>query len=237
MPTPTIKFSDFVDGNDVQVGDQVVGLRSGANYRFSFPGAGVRDANGNYMLGWNTVGATAVNYPDITNSITTNSIIYGAAGSDPDIGINVTPKGTGVLQLDGINWPTTIGPSGYALLSDGVDTLTFGTIGDMGWSIIAGTTQSAAVNSGYISSNAGATTVTLPVTAALGAVVALEGLGAGGWILQAGVGQTIMIGSGTTSSGGTLTSAAATDNVYVTAIVADTTWRVRTTNSSGLTIA
>ena len=68
-------------------------------------------------------------------------------------------------------------------------------------------------------------------------MVALEGLGAGGWILQAGVGQTIMIGSGTTSSGGTLTSAAATDNVYVTCIVANVTWRVRTTNSSGLTIA
>ena len=111
------------------------------------------------------------------------------------------------------------------------------TASGMAWTTLAGTTQTAVVDNGYVSGAAGQTTVTLPTTAALGSTVAVEGLGAGGWILAAGAGQTIKIGSGTTSTAGSLTSAAASDNVYVTCIVANTTWRVRTTNSTGLTIA
>jgi len=103
------------------------------------------------------------------------------------------------------------------------------------WSTDASGTIAAAVNNGYICS-AGATTATLPATAAIGVIVAIEGLG-GSWVLTANTGQTIQIGSSETSTAGTLTSAAATDNVYVTAIVANTTWRVRSTNSAGLTVA
>ena len=44
------KFSEFINGSEVQDTDQVVGLRSGTNYRFDFPGAGVKDVNGNYMF-------------------------------------------------------------------------------------------------------------------------------------------------------------------------------------------
>ena len=105
------------------------------------------------------------------------------------------------------------------------------------WSTDATGTITASINNGYICGAAGATTATLPATAAIGSLVALEGLGAGGWVLTANTGQTIQIGSDETSSAGTLTSAAATDNVYVTCIVANTTWRVRSTNSAGLTIA
>jgi len=105
------------------------------------------------------------------------------------------------------------------------------------WSTLAGTSQAAAVNHGYVSGAAGQTTITLPATCAVGDMVAVEGLGAGGWVLAANTGQSIKLGSGTTSSAGSLTSAAASDNVYVTCIVANTTWRVRTTNSAGLTPA
>lgn len=107
----------------------------------------------------------------------------------------------------------------------------------LSWTTVSGTSQAASVNNGYVANNAGAVTVTLPATAAVGALVAVEGLGAGGWVLTANTGQTIKIGSGTTSSSGSLTSAASSDNVYVTCIVANTTWRVRTTNSAGLTIS
>ena len=107
----------------------------------------------------------------------------------------------------------------------------------MTWSIVSGTSQAALVNNGYIANNAGAVTFTLPATAAIGDEIAVEGLGAGGWILTANIGQTIKIGSSSTSSAGSLTSNVASDNVYVTCIVANTTWRVRTTNSSGLTIS
>jgi hypothetical protein len=105
------------------------------------------------------------------------------------------------------------------------------------WSTVAGTTQAIDVNNGYVSGNAAQTTFTLPATAAVGDRAAVEGLGAAGWILTANAGQTIKLGTSTTSSGGTLTSVAASDNVYVICIVANTTWKVITTNSAGLTVA
>lgn len=102
---------------------------------------------------------------------------------------------------------------------------------------IAGTTQAAAVNTRYIVANAGATTITLPATFAIGDVVIIKGLGAAGWILTANAGDTIRIGSSVTSAGGTLTSANQYDTVCVSGLVADTTWSVDYVLSAGLTVA
>ncbi len=107
----------------------------------------------------------------------------------------------------------------------------------MTWSGVAGTTQAAAVNSGYIIQNAAQTTVTLPATAAIGSTVQVQGLGAAGFVLAANTGQTIKLGSSTTSSGGSLTSAAQYDTVQVVCIVANTTWSVSFVLSTGLTVA
>ena len=105
------------------------------------------------------------------------------------------------------------------------------------WSGVSGTTQAAAVNSGYVIQNAAQTTVTLPVTAALGSVISIRGLGAAGWILAAGVGQTIKVDGQTTSSGGSLTSAGQYDSIDVTCVVANTTWIASSVVSTGLTFA
>lgn len=163
-----------------------------------------------------TTGATGV--PAITALATDGQLIIGSTAGAPAAA--TLTAGTGVTITNASN-SITINAAG----------------GGMSWSTLAGTTQAAAVNNGYISGNAGATTITLPATYAIGDTVAVEGLGAGGWILAANTGDTIQIGAAVTSSGGTLTSAAATDNVYVTAIVANTTWRVRSTNSAGLVVA
>lgn len=77
----------------------------------------------------------------------------------------------------------------------------------------------------------------MPATAAIGSVVKVYGQGAAGWILQAAGGQTINLGTTPTSTGGTLTSAANTDLVLVTCIVANTTWQVDYVFSTGLTVA
>jgi phage baseplate assembly protein gpV len=102
---------------------------------------------------------------------------------------------------------------------------------------IAGTTQAAAINTRYIVANAGQTTITLPTTFAIGDVVIIKGLGAGGWILAAGTATTIRIGSSVTSSAGSLTSANQYDTVYVSGLVANTTWSVDYVLSAGLTVA
>jgi hypothetical protein len=107
----------------------------------------------------------------------------------------------------------------------------------MSWSTVTVSVSPAVINNGYVANSAGVLTFTLPATAAVGDVIAVEGLGAGGWVVTANAGQTIKIGTSTTSSGGSLASVAASENIYVTCIVANTTWRVRTTNSTGLTIS
>lgn len=150
--------------------------------------------------------------------LTAGQILVGTTASDPAATSIVSGTGITVTNSSG---SITVSANGSGL----------------SWSTVAGTTQAAAIDNGYISGNAGQTTITLPATAAIGAAVGVEGLGAAGWILAANTGQTIKLGTGTTTSAGSLTSAAASDNVYVTCIVANTTWRVRTTNSAGLTIA
>ena len=105
------------------------------------------------------------------------------------------------------------------------------------WSGIAGTTQSAAINNGYTVDNAAQTTITLPATFVKGDIVQVLGDGAGGWIVEAGVGTVVKIGSTATSSGGTLTSAGAGDTIKVVGLVDDTSWRVMSVISAGLTVA
>src|SRR3990167_4426952 len=75
---------------------------------------------------------------------------------------------------------------------------------------IAGTTQTAAVNTMYIALNAGQTTLDLPATCAVGDTIILVGSTANvaGWIVDAPAGDTIMYNGTATSAGGTITSSA-----------------------------
>lgn len=216
----------------------------------------INDANGNEILSLPAT-ATAVNYMVINNSATGNATSITNDGANANIQLNIVSKGTGALTqgnfgtLNQFVWFTGAAfqhttnwnmPSSSAsrtiTVPDASGTLTLqGTIIVVTWAGIAGTTQAAAVNTGYVVQNAAQTTITLPATAAIGSVVSIRGLGAAGWILAANTGQTIKMGSQTTSSAGSLTSAEQYDTVDVTCIVADTTWVVNAVISSGLTVA
>lgn len=50
-----------------------------------------------------------------------------AVGDDTNIDINITPKGTGQVVLDGLNWPSADGTNGQVLTTDGAGNLTFQT--------------------------------------------------------------------------------------------------------------
>lgn len=103
-----IKWSAFTDGGEMRVNDQTVGLRAGDNRRFNFPGTGIKDATGNYLVGWSSVGAGAVNYFQFSNSATGNAPFIIPAGTDANIttlikskgngDITLTPSGTGVIN-------------------------------------------------------------------------------------------------------------------------------------------
>jgi len=109
--------------------------------------------------------------------------------------------------------------------------------GGISWVDLAATSVSAVVNTGYVISNAAATTVNLPGTFAVGDIVAIQGKGAAGWIAQLTAGDTAQVGQTATTSGGTVTSADNFDAIEFVGITADTTWATRFVLSSGVTTA
>jgi hypothetical protein len=161
---------------------------------------------------------TSAGVTEFSGVMTNGQVIVGSTGA--------TPTAATITAGAGIS------------VTNGAASITIASTGGVGaWSGIAGTTQTAAVNSGYVIQNASATTVTLPTTAALGSIVQVQGLGAGGWVLAAGAGQTIQLGASATSTAGSLTSANRYDVVEVVCIVANLTWSVSFALSSGLTVA
>lgn len=401
-----IKFSQFAAGGNCRVDDIVVGLRNADNAKFTFPGTGIEDSSGNFLIGYSSPGISAVNYVFFESSNTTFAPTISAVGSDTNINLDIESKGTGSVNLNGVsvdslnnvsgittaifpgsssgqatleaqatagtpilqlpdtsgilalasaiptfplslanggtgaaltasnggifysnastgailsgtatagqllqsgsssapNWTTATYPSstianrllyssssnvvgqvtaanGASLVSTngGVptwsNTMTDGQVilgstggqpqaasvtggfgitvsagsnsltisstaggGGLAWSNIAGTTQAAAVNSGYISSNSSLTTVTLPVTAALGSVIAVQGYGVGGWIIDAPGAQVVHIGNTASSAGGTIASANQYDSITLVCVVANTAWSLYGPVTSGYTI-
>ncbi len=168
--------------------------------------------------------------------ILTGTLVVGNGGTG-----TATAPSAGQIPIGtsgGVYTPAAINSGSGIIVANGSGTITVSaTGGGVSWTSIAGTTQAAAVNSGYIVANASQTTITLPATAAIGDTVKIRGLGAAGWILAANTGQTIKYVTATTSSGGSLTSAEQYDNIEVTCIVANTTWTVASAATTGLTIA
>jgi len=122
------KFSDFTDGGEMQLGDQIVGLRSSFptnNFRFNFPGDGFKDNFGNYLLRYDSAGVSAVNSPLLKSSLSSQPVFYSAAGSDADISISIQPVGNGELFFHNLRWPTSDGAPGTLLTTDGAGTLSF----------------------------------------------------------------------------------------------------------------
>jgi len=62
----------------------------------------IADENGNEQIIFQTT-SSAVNQFDITNAATGNGPTLSATGSDTNINLNLTPKGSGVVQIDGSN--------------------------------------------------------------------------------------------------------------------------------------
>lgn len=258
--TTDVKFSQFTVGGDMMVGDQPVGLRSGSptqNFLFSFPGAGVKDANGNYMVKWLSNGPNAVNSIAFENSITGNPVEITALGSDSNIGITIQPKGTGAVTLGPNTFPTTqltdgellIGSTGNPLVAAGITagagitvtpgpgSITLSTAGfPIFWVNVSTTSQTALPNTGYVTSNASQTTVTLPDHPAFGTFVAVAGNGAAGWkILPGPGGATINIGSASTTT--SVTSSNRYDSLTLVAIATDTWSAWNGPQTAGLTLA
>ena len=150
--------------------------------------------------------------------LSAGQVLIGTTASDPAAAS--LSAGTGI-SISSVTGAITISSSG---------------VGSLVWNDVSGTSQAAAVNNGYIISNAGQTTVTLPATSAEGSVFAVQGKGAAGWILQANTGQVIHLGNSATSSAGSLTSTNLWDSVSIVCVTANTTFAV-TSAVGNLTVA
>jgi len=106
------------------------------------------------------------------------------------------------------------------------------------WSEIVGTSVNMVVSNGYILNNAALITATLPVTAAIGSVIILQGKGAGLFSIAQNPGQTINFGSTptTTGTGGSITATNRYDSIQVVCITADTTFAVLTGPQGSFTV-
>lgn len=62
----------------------------------------IADANGNEILQFDTI-ASAVNYIAVENSATNTPVKIIAAGDNANVSLNLIPKGTGTVQLNGVD--------------------------------------------------------------------------------------------------------------------------------------
>jgi hypothetical protein len=141
--------------------------------------------------------------PSISGATITTSTVNGVA---------LTTGGSATTYLNGAGaYTTPAGGTGFT------------------WSTVSGTTQSAAINNGYIPTNSSLTTITLPSTAVVGSIVAIAGQGSGSWKVAQNSGQTIHFASQntTTGTGGSLTTTNQYDSIELICVTANTDWVVR----------
>lgn len=121
----------------------------------------VLDTGGNVSL-LLTATSSAVNYLNPVNSATGNPVSILAAGADTNIGLTLTPKGTGKLTLGAIGTVViTGGSSGQAITTDGSGNLSFASITA---SAAGSNTQVQFNNSGVIGASADMTFATNKLT-------------------------------------------------------------------------
>lgn len=100
-----------------------------------------------------------------------------------------------------------------------------GTAG-IGWNHIITTSATMIAEAGYVADNAGLVTLTLPIVSAFGAIIYVQGFGAGGWKVAQNPGQQIRIGNAASTVGNTgfIASTNQYDSITLLCVVANTTF-------------
>ncbi len=213
--------------------------------------------NGLAVMGLNS-SASAVNYIELKNSPTAIIPSINAEGTDANVGLLITSKGTGPVHFEsnstsnqfsfftdaaGIHETIFSFPSGgvsrTVTWQDSSGTVAYLTdAGLLPYTAVPAQTSFPATGNGYIVTNNTilATIFNLPATATLGAIVVIQGFGSAGWILQANAGQNIQIGSVSSSVGGTVSSSSQFDCIEIICVVADTTWAMKSSVTAAFNI-
>lgn len=165
------------------------------------------------------------NSSTITTSAAGNTVTFSTTGSiattyDGNTG-TATPS-SGVLHIVGDGTTATTTASGNTV------TISSTAVSAQSWVLVTTTTESMAVNTGYVADNSALVTLTLPATAAFGARLTVTGIGSGGWSIAQNSGQTIYFGTSTTTTGatGSLSSTQIRDTIDLVCVIANTSWNV-----------
>lgn len=158
--------------------------------------------------------------PVWSSTMTNGQLIIGSTGATPSAA--TLTSGTGISITNGAA-SITINATG----------------GGFTWTDVTGTSQTAAINNGYTTNNAGLVTVTLPSTAAYGSIVWIVGKGAGGWrIAQPNAGSVIHYGNQNTTTGvtGRLDSSNRYDAIQLLCTVANDEWTCTGISQGNITV-
>jgi hypothetical protein len=103
--------------------------------------------------------------------------------------------------------------------------------GNPNWQVVQSTSQQAASDTSYLTTNTAQVTLTLPASPAVGDTLRVSGAGAGGWKIAQNGGQTILTGSLGLPAGPSWSSRASTQPWQSVAVSADGTRMVAAVNN------
>jgi len=152
------------------------------------------------------------------------------SGENPVVALN---GDTGQAEPNSSNEIDLLGGVGCVTSATGSTITVNLTGGGIDWIRSTGTTETLAVNTGYTPTNVALTTFTLPVTAAVGDVIKIDGESAAFYKVAQNASQTIhMLSSDTTTGvGGSITATNSYDCLTIRCLVANTDFIVE--NSMG----
>jgi hypothetical protein len=126
-------------------------------------GTNILDTNGAELLNV-TATASAINELTLANASAGNNPVLSATGDDTNIGITLTPKGTGTVTIDALTFPAADGTADQILTTDGSGNLSFvDNSGGTSWVAVKTSGFTAVAGEGYFcDTTSAAFTMTLP---------------------------------------------------------------------------